>query len=224
MSAFPDRIGSAILKLHSFLEVARMRRLNSACSVLLAISIGCGGSTSADVNATEAGADGAMAATDSSPLSDSATQDAPITSGGDGGSSPEAGPGGTTSSVVCGSTTCAIPSDTCCVLQPAAPPPDFTYACGGGAACPPGVGGNGTTSLKCSSAANCPSNTVCCAHPVGNDVTSACQATCTGTDAQLCDPRAPSSGCTGDAGACSSTNIADWGLPAAFGTCGGKKN
>jgi hypothetical protein len=202
-----------------------MKRLDALGLIVLAMSIGCGGSTSADVSPAEAGTDGATGGMDSSPLSDSATQDGPImSSGGDGGSSPEAGPGGSTSSVVCGSTTCAIPSDMCCVFQPAAPPPDFTYACGGGAACPPGVGGNGTTSLKCSSAANCPSNTVCCAHPVGNDVASSCQATCTGTDAQLCDPRAASSGCVGDAGTCSSMNIGDWNLPATFGTCGGKKN
>jgi hypothetical protein len=42
--------------------------------------------------------------------------------------------------------------------------------------------------------------------------------------AQLCDPNATNSGCSQAAGACTSTNITDWGLPAGFATCGGVGN
>jgi hypothetical protein len=74
--------------------------------------------------------------------------------------------------------------------------------------------------LKCSGAANCASGMVCCIGPNG---ASACAASCTRDQAQLCDPNAMMSGC-GDAGACSSMNIGDWGLPRTFATCGGLGN
>jgi hypothetical protein len=37
----------------------------------------------------------------------------------------------------------------------------------------------------------------------------------------MCDPTAADAGCSGDAGACSSTNIGTWRLPSGFATCGG---
>ncbi len=76
--------------------------------------------------------------------------------------------------------------------------------------------------IKCSGAANCGAGTVCC---ISQNGASACAASCSRNGAQLCDPAvaAAASGC-GDAGACSSMNIGDWGLPDTFGTCGGVGN
>jgi len=144
--------------------------------------------------------------------------------GGDGGiDPPDAGPGGTTTVIKCGSTTCAIPAQSCCVDQL----PNNMTAYGCAASCP-GLGGGGggggdTTALKCSGQANCAAGTVCCVRQVNNGATSECKASCTGNQAQLCDPLAAVSGCTGQV--CSNgIDFSDWSLPPTYATCGGKGN
>jgi hypothetical protein len=151
-------------------------------------------------------------------------------SGGTAGTSSGGGaPGGSMSSLPCGSTQCAIPAEVCCVSANANPPPDFSYACYTGT-CPVddagAVGAGGPTALQCSGAANCPANTVCCVtQQPGGGVASSCVATCDPAgSAQLCDPNAANSGCSQDAGACSSANVTDWGLPSSYATCGGVGN
>ena len=176
---------------------------------------------------SDASGGGDASASDASPT-DGGSDSGSIVLGGDGGSPGDAGPGGNTSAIPCGATSCSIPSEQCCVYTNQNPPPDFSYACSSGGVCPGLDAGPGDqpSALKCSSAANCPSGTVCCvSQSGGNAVASDCQASCGGNSAQLCDPGVSSaaSGC-GDAGACSSSNIGDWGLPRTFGTCGGVGN
>ena len=137
----------------------------------------------------------------------------------DGGAAPT--PGGSVTMIACGSTQCSISTQTCCIS-----PNGDTAMCVTGTDCGAGVDGGQQgelpTGLKCSGASNCAQGTVCCVSAVGNGpVSSSCSPTCPATGAQLCNPAAGTSGCAGDAGACSSTNIGDWGLPATFGTCGG---
>ena len=144
-------------------------------------------------------------------------------------------PGGNTTTLACGTEMCSIPAQSCCIDQSGrgatcvtgtdcagATPEDGGGAQGEGDAQGAGgdqVGGNEgeSAALKCSGAANCGAGTICCVDQNGS---SACAVSCKRDEAQLCDPAAGSSGC-GDAGACSSMNIRDWGLPRTFGTCGG---
>ncbi|HSQ61787.1 MAG TPA: hypothetical protein VLM85_01180 [Polyangiaceae bacterium] len=136
----------------------------------------------------------------------------------------DGGPGGNPQVVSCGTSTCSIPAQACCVFETT---PAWTYGCVDGTTCPVLAGGpNGAgvqgTALGCSGAANCTGGDVCCVFENANkQVVSACQATCPAGGAQLCDPTAASSGCAADAGACSSANISDWGLPKGYATCGG---
>ncbi len=138
--------------------------------------------------------------------------------GGDGGNPGDGGnvvPEGGAATLACGPTlSCNLQAEQCCVeLVGGGGPPKFTCA----ATCPPAA-----TALKCRSAADC-GNDVCCASDT-QPVTSQCKAQCLPKEAELCDPRAnapPKASYCGDAGACSNKNIADWGLPQGFGTCGG---
>jgi hypothetical protein len=147
--------------------------------------------------------------------------------GGDGGvNPPDAGPGGTATVLACGATTCAIPAEACCVdTVNTDGGRGKAYAC---AASDAGCGGGGgdSTELQCSGAANCPATMVCCVHQTARGAASACQASCTKNQAQLCDKTAMPTGCGGDGGAtmCSSNNIGDWGLSAPYATCGGRGN
>lgn len=136
-------------------------------------------------------------------------------------------PGGTVSTLPCGSTFCSLPGEVCCVSDPVG------YACVAGSTCPAPVtgGGNATgagagtaTALSCSGAANCDASTVCCVFEMNRQVFSECMPACPASGAQLCDPSAPSSGCTAATGACSSQNVGDWGLPHTYATCGGVGN
>lgn len=173
---------------------------------------------------SDSGTDGAVA--DGGDAQDDALADGAFVA--DGGSASDAGPGGNTSTLPCGSAQCGIPAQTCCVFSNPNPPPDFFYGCYNGA-CPVDAGfdaGTGDiTSLKCSGAANCPVGSVCCVYETANKrVASDCFASCGGGQAQLCDPSAVDSGCSPDAGACSSANVTDWGLPNTYATCGGVGN
>lgn len=207
--------------------------LGGTLAAITFLAAGCGDTSSPSlVSGSDSGAgvgDGSTSGDGSSTNDGSTTSgdSGAIALGGDGGSPDDAGPGGTTSIITCGGTTCSIPAEQCCVYANQNPPPDFSYECSSAGVCPAaGGGGDPPSELKCSSAANCPSGTVCCVHQGGgNTVSSACQTSCTGGQAQLCDPASSpaASGC-GDAGACSNANIGDWGLPASFGTCGGKGN
>lgn len=143
--------------------------------------------------------------------------------GGDGGINPaDAGPGGSTSVITCGSTSCSIPAQTCCVDRLGGGM--TAYGCA--ASCPQIDAGGDTVALKCSGQANCAAGTVCCVRQTGaNGAASDCKPSCNGNEAQLCDPAAAVSGCTGGAGnACSNNNIGDWNLPQTYATCGGKGN
>lgn len=141
--------------------------------------------------------------------------------GGDGGiNPPDAGPGGNTTQINCGATACPIPAQECCVAQTNA---GRAYGCVSVDAGCGGGGGGDVAALQCTSQANCPANTVCCVSATNNGATSACQASCTGDQAQLCDPSATNTGCSAQ-DPCSHDNIGDWGLPRTFATCGGKGN
>ncbi len=225
----------------------KLRIAGPLCVTLVMAAVGCGGSNSVDLlgdasdqDATtgDDGSAGDAGDLDASNGGDATLQndgssgfdaayDGPATIAADGGAPLDSGPGGSTSSITCGATTCSIPAETCCVYPVANPPPSVSYACAVGSGCPaPTTGGDPATALKCSSAVNCPANTVCCVSQVGNTVSSACQSSCTNQQAQLCDPNVAqgASGCAADAGACSNSQIGDWGLPKTFGTCGGKGN
>jgi len=136
----------------------------------------------------------------------------------------DGGPGGNTQTLSCGAGSCSLPAQSCCVYDTT----PSTYACVDGPSCPlldGGGGGGQGTALQCSGAANCPQGTVCCVFEQPNkQVASACQQTCANNQAQLCDPTAAVSGCAADAGACSSANVSDWGLPKGYATCGGVGN
>ena len=133
----------------------------------------------------------------------------------DGSTNPDGGTGdgGGSTSVKCGTSTCALPGP-CCITGA------NTATCvSDGGACQPG--GN-DVSLKCASAADCPSSQVCCLDATLTTPAAVCAATCTGQDhAMLCDPSgtAQANAC-GDAGACGNGNIDTWGLTSAYGTCG----
>ena len=209
-----------------------------------AAMVGCGGDSGTFVAAIDAGdGDATVDATIDVAGGDAGGGDA-IGANGDaypdgalvaeGGSPGDAGPGGNANTLPCGNAACAIPGQACCVFQNATPPPDFSYACYNGGCPSPsadagadaqgGGGGGGVTALSCSGAANCPPNTVCCVTEIPPIVRSDCRAACGPSQAQLCDPRAAISGCAPDAGACSSANVTDWGLPNTYATCGGVGN
>lgn len=188
-------------------------------SMVVLVLAGCGGAepttlftpgpdgSTADGSATDGGA-----ASDAGPLSDGS----PSTTN-------DGGPGGTTQTLTCGASQCAIPAQSCCVYQTQ---PTWTYMCTNGSTCPQlDGGGNQGTGLQCSGAANCTQGTLCCVYQDANqNVASSCMQTCPAKGAQLCDPKASSSGCAPDAGVCSPSNIADWGLPKGYATCGGVGN
>jgi hypothetical protein len=173
---------------------------------------------------------------DGGRLVDAAAPDAAqpdATPGGSGGTTDAGGPGGNANVLACGSTACAIPSQVCCVDRVGGG--TASYQCVTGATCPvvdAGAGNNGDppTALQCAGAANCGGGTVCCVQRTGGVTSSSCKASCGGQNAaQLCDPKAAaaSSGCPADAGTlsqCLTRDIADWGLPATFATCGGVGN
>jgi hypothetical protein len=122
-------------------------------------------------------------------------------------------PDGGATMLACGpNLSCNLQVEQCCV-QTGNGPPKYTCA----ATCP-----QNATALKCRSAADC-GNDVCCASNT-QPVTSQCKPQCAPKEAQLCDPdpkAPPKASYCGDAGACSSANIGDWGLPQGYGTCGG---
>lgn len=117
--------------------------------------------------------------------------------------------------VSCGPSTCKL-VETCCVYVSTN---NTQYDCR--AVCPQPQNSDQLSALKCSTTADCASGQVCCVQRAGAQNVSVCSATgCTSSQAQLCDPLAPASGCPSGA-SCSSNNIGDWRLPGAFGTCGG---
>jgi hypothetical protein len=214
----------------------------------LACYAGCGGSEgSALTTPVDAGADGtttgdggpaddASASADSTPPDDAAVArdgtggsftDGPPTAIADGGGSNDAGPGGNTSTIACGSTSCSLASSFCCVYTNNNPPPEFVFGCATGSGCPARAGAQDPAALACSSAANCPANTVCCVKDTQGKTTSECVTTCADSNnvktAQLCDRTATPTGCPASA-PCSANNINDWKLPNGFATCGGKGN
>ena len=198
-----------------------MRFLSSMVVLLLA---GCGG---ADGTTLLTPSQDASTATDGSTAADGSTlSDAGPLSDGAPSTTQDGGPGGTTQTLACGGSQCAIPGQSCCVYPTN---PSWTYLCVGGSSCPQldagGGGGKQGTGLQCSGAANCGQGTLCCVYQdVNKQVVSSCQTSCPPNGAQLCDPNASSSGCAPDAGTCSPANIADWGLPKGYATCGGVGN
>ena len=141
--------------------------------------------------------------------------------GGDGGiNPPDAGPGGDTTKIACGTTFCALANDECCVAELGGG--QRSYGCASvDAGCP--TNGGDVAALKCSGQANCPSGMVCCVRQTNAGAASACKATCTGDEAQLCDKNAADAGCP-PSDPCSSADIGDWGLSNAYATCGGQGN
>ncbi len=192
-------------------------RIIVVCVALVGVVVGCGGSSGTDVigpPSADGGSSGSSGGGSGSGSSGGAV-DAP-----DGGVNPStAGPGGDTTRVACGTTACTIASETCCVTQT---PNGPAYGCVAGSACP-AQGGADVAALKCSGAANCADGTVCCVSTTNNVASSSCQPSCGQGQAQLCDPRAASSGCSSGV-MCSSANISDWSLPPSYATCGGVGN
>jgi|GEM_PF-2316566 len=191
---------------------------------------------------TGPGDDAAPDAGDGGPTGDSsdagdAAADAPadVTLVPDSGTAvADAAPGGDAGAVNCGNIDCQLPAQTCCAYPILNAPPPFYLACSTGASCPAldagGYDAGAPTELQCEVQANCPGAQVCCIYaPSAGKISSHCttENSCAadgGTKtAELCNPALADAGC-GDAGACSSTNIGTWHLPAGFGTCGGKAN
>lgn len=191
-----------------------------ACLLGVAAVIGvaqaaCGGTESVGLFAD---ADGGSEGGTEAALSNA---DAAGTIVSNGGATANGAPGGTTTQVACGSVTCRIPEESCCVYESAQPP---QYLCVVGTSCPTVDGGGKGTALTCSGAANCPQDRVCCVYELpSKQVASACRVACASNEAQLCDPKAPVSGCSA-AAACSSSSVTDWGLPTGYATCGGVGN
>lgn len=198
----------------------------------------CGSDGDGNADLVAQSEDGGAASSSSGATSSSGSSGSSATNkdgGGDGGSSgalggdggidpPDAGPGGSTSAITCGATSCALPAEQCCVSSVPGPG-NLSYGCiaASDAGCPQPDGGGDVTSLKCSAQANCPASTVCCVRQTNNGAASECKATCAGTEAQLCDPNAATTGCAAQI-PCSSKNVTDWGLPNTYATCGGKGN
>jgi hypothetical protein len=155
-------------------------------------------------------------------------------------------PTGDAAALGCGSTNCSTQNQTCCVYPILNPPPALVAGCSNGASCPPlavdaGYEAGAAAELHCEVQANCTGITVCCLQAPATGVVNAhcksagaCVATVldAGADggeagavglptALLCDPALGGDAGCGEAGACSSNNIASWGLPSGFGTCGG---
>ena len=117
----------------------------------------------------------------------------------------------------CGSSVCES-FETCCIYTSSSGgQPE--YQCAG--SCPQPQNGNQLSSMGCTSSAECPGQ-VCCMQRVSGGNVSQCAAQCNvgSGQVQLCDPSAGDAGCP-TAEPCSTNNIADWGLPSGFGTCGG---
>lgn len=188
-----------------------------------------------DGGATSSSSSSSGSTSSTSSSGSSGTTDGGGGDGGDGGSSgalggdggidpPDAGPGGSVTSITCGATSCALPAQQCCVSQVPGPA-NSAYGCvaASDAGCPQPAGGGDVTSLKCSAQANCPTNTVCCVRQTNNGAASECKASCNNNEAQLCDPKAATTGCP-QQDPCSNNNIGDWGLPNTYATCGGMGN
>ncbi len=200
-----------------------------------AVAICCGGAAeSPEIAPADGGADtDALATGDGGPGAPRGAPGTVVADGGTGTGAEAGAPGGSTAALSCGTASCFIPAESCCLTETGGA---FSFACVVGSSCPGAAGdgggnGNGqngdTATLKCTGAANCAAPTVCCVSSVNNGATSECKTTCDGggggDTAQLCDPSAAVTGCAA-AQPCSSRNIDEWGLPASFGTCGGKGN
>ena len=139
-------------------------------AVAVAVSIGCGGSTTGDtgsgVGDGGGGGDGGGAGDGSGATNDGSTT---LTDGGGGGG---------TGAIACGQTTCSAQTQDCCVTNQ------------GGATC----GAKGScqgSSLSCSSSGSCGGGQVCCAAfvrdgGVGGALNATCAQACSGQQAQLC--------------------------------------
>ena len=198
-------------------------RMESPCLVLVAVGavvLGACGSFGSANNGTGSG--GGNTASDGGGGSDGSGADGSATGkdggpvGPDGGQAAydgglgEPGPGGNLTQIACGPAVCSIPAQKCCIRRATTPPPYFTASCG--TTCQAKE-----TALECTGAANCPSGKVCCVESSSGTATSACR-TAPCSQAQLCDPTAAVSGCAKDE-PCVATKIADFALPATFGTC-----
>ena len=185
----------------------------------------------------------------SSTIGDSTADGGPGSANGggvvSGGVNPSnAGPGGNTATLSCGNATCNIPAQVCCITRTAA---GNAFACEPGSTCTPvtadggvatgggggggggdggfdtGGGDNPTVTLKCTDTANCAAGSICCvtrSDATGTVAQCVAGTTCGKDSAQLCDPKATSTGCAAGQ-MCTSDNIHDWGLSAPFATCGG---
>lgn len=206
------------------------------------VPFGCGGSESDEIVVDQDGGQDGVAADTNKPAFDGGgipdangtdSSDSGSLADGqvlDGGTNPtDAGPGGNTTALPCGAVSaCPINGARCCVYPTSADGgTSISYACIGASTCPDGVdGGQTATVLGCTGSANCAAAQVCCVKTNDDNeglqsATSVCKASCSNNEAQLCDPAAAAPGCVADAGACSSTSILLWNLPATFGTCGG---
>ncbi len=133
--------------------------------------------------------------------------------GGDGGTDAAAE---AAAPLVCGASTCK-PVDTCCIYTTNG---SAVYQCQ--LACTPAQNGAQLSALSCTSSADCGGQACCIRRSSGGNV-STCETACSASknEVQLCDPTALDTGCPAST-PCSSNNVADWGLPSAFGTCGGQ--
>lgn len=204
----------------------------ATASASVAMLVACGSEEVAPdlvAPAADASAEGSTTGDGGASSGDGSTSGGPRPAGeggvtADGGiDPPEAGPGGDTTKIACGATTCPLPAEICCVSEVTGAG-DTAFACVAAATCPQPAGGGDTAALKCSGAANCAAGTVCCVRDVNGNAASECKASCGNNEAQLCDPKAASTGCPA-ADPCSSKDIRDWGkLPSTFATCGGQGN
>jgi len=175
------------------------RRRQLIAVVLTVAQAACGGPAF-----TRAGGDGGAATQDGS-TGDASGADSAADAGAD------AGPVGEQ----CGATMCGA-REACCIYSNNGVPSRFECH----AVCPAAQGGQQLSSLRCARASDCTGGDVCCVERVASENVSACAPACTQNQAQLCDPGAPTSGCSASS-PCSTSNIADWGLPQGMGTCGG---
>mgnify|MGYP001599631785 FL=1 len=119
-------------------------------------------------------------------------------------------------SLLCGASTCKS-TDTCCIYTNNGA---AKYQCE--SACSAPKNGDQLSALSCTSTADC-GGEVCCIRRSNGGNVSTCEIACSPVknEVQLCDPSAQNPGCPAVA-PCSSNNVADWGLPSGFGTCGGQ--
>ena len=203
--------------------VGRWSYVVAGVGVAFTLIAACGGASSTEIIGPggTAGADGGpggSASGEGGPASGGAREAGSATNGGV--DPPGAAPGGSASALPCGTATCVLPAESCCVSDLGNG--SLGYACiATGARC--GAGGGNATALSCSATANCPAGSVCCASDAIRPTSSQCRSACGPKEAQLCDPKAATTGCAASA-PCSSRNIGDWGLPSAYATCGGVGN